>query len=40
VYAIGQAEKGIAYALNPKARYRVLQTRTMDKEHRIIAIET
>lgn len=38
--AIGQAEKGIAHALNPKAKYHALQTRTMGKEHRIIAIET
>jgi len=37
--AIGQAEKGIAQALNPAARYSVLQTRTMGKERCIIAIE-
>ncbi len=37
--AIGQAEKGIAHALNSKAKYSVLQTRTMGKEHCIIAIE-
>ena len=37
--AIGQAEKGIAHALNPKARYYVLQMRTMGKDHCVIAIE-
>jgi len=37
--AIGQAEKAIAQALNPKAKYHVLQTRTMGKEHCIIVIQ-
>jgi len=37
--AIGQAEKGIAYALNSKAKYNVLQTRTMGRDHCMIAIE-
>lgn len=37
--AIGQAEKGIAHALNPKAKYHVLQTRSMGKECCVIAIE-
>ncbi len=37
--AIGQAEKGIAHALNPVAKYHVLQTRTMGKERCIIEIE-
>jgi len=37
--AIGQAEKGIIHALNPEAKYYVLQTRTMGKEHCVIAIE-
>lgn len=37
--AIGQAEKGIAYVLNPKAKYHVLQTRSMGKEYCVIAIE-
>ncbi len=37
--AIGQAEKGIAHALNPGAVYDVLQTRTMGKDRCIIAIE-
>jgi len=37
--AIGQAEKGIAHALNPMAKYHVLQTRTMGKERCVIAIE-
>ncbi len=37
--AIGQAEKGIAHALNPKAKYHVIQTRTMGRNHCIIAIE-
>ena len=37
--AIGQAEKGIAHALNSGAKYNVLQTRTMGKDHCIIAIE-
>lgn len=37
--AIGQAEKGIAHALNPSAKYNVLQTRTMGKERCIIVIE-
>lgn len=37
--AIGQAEKGIAQALNPKAEYHILQTRTMDKDRCIRAID-
>jgi hypothetical protein len=37
--AIGQAEKGIAQALNPKAEYNVLQTRTMGKDFCIFTIE-
>jgi predicted hydrocarbon binding protein len=37
--AIGQAEKGIAHALNSEAKYHVLQTRTMGKDRCIIAIE-
>jgi len=37
--AIGQAERGIAQALNSEAKYNVLQTRTMGKDHCIIAIE-
>ena len=37
--AIGQAEKGIAHALNPGVKYYILQTRTMGKERCIIAIE-
>lgn len=37
--AIGQAEKGIAHALNPGVKYYILQTRTMVKERCIIAIE-
>jgi len=37
--AIGQAEKGIAHALNSEAKYNVLQTRTMGKDRCIIAIE-
>ena len=37
--AVGQAEKGIAQALNPKAKYHILQTRTMGKEYCIFAIE-
>lgn len=37
--AIGQAEKGIAHAFNSKAKYSVLQTRTMGKDRCIIAIE-
>lgn len=37
--AIGQAEKGIIHALNPESKYYVLQTRTMGKQHCVIAIE-
>jgi hypothetical protein len=37
--AIGQAERGIVQALNSEAKYNVLQTRTMGKDHCIIAIE-
>ena len=37
--AISQAEKGIAHALHPMAKYHVLQTRTMGKERCIIEIE-
>jgi hypothetical protein len=37
--AIGQAEKGIAHALNSNAKYNVLQTRTMGKDRCIIVIE-
>ena len=37
--AIGQAEKGIAQALNSKAEYNVLQTRTMGKDFCIFTIE-
>lgn len=37
--AIGQAEKGIAQALNPQAKYNVLQTRTMGKDFCIFTIE-
>lgn len=37
--AIGQAEKGIAQALNPKTKYNVLQTRTMGKDFCIFTIE-
>lgn len=37
--AIGQAEKGIAQALNPKAQYRILQTRTMGKGKCIFEVE-
>ena len=37
--AIGQAEKGIAQALNPEAKYNVLQTRTMGKDFCIFTIE-
>lgn len=36
--AIGQAEKGIAQALNPKAQYRILQTRTMGKDKCIFEV--
>jgi predicted hydrocarbon binding protein len=37
--AIGQAEKGIVNALNPKARYSIIQTRTMGKEFCVFTIE-
>lgn len=37
--AIGQAEKGIAQALNPKAQYHILQTRTMGKDKCIFEVE-
>jgi predicted hydrocarbon binding protein len=37
--AIGQAEKGIAQALNSEARYNVLQTRTMGKDFCVFTIE-
>ena len=37
--AIGQAEKGIAQALNPQAKYHILQTRTMNKDKCIFEIE-
>jgi predicted hydrocarbon binding protein len=37
--AIGQAEKGIAHALNPKAQYHILQTRTMGKDRCIFEVE-
>jgi predicted ArsR family transcriptional regulator len=37
--AIGQAEKGIAQALSPKAKYNILQTRTMGKDKCIFTIE-
>ncbi len=37
--AIGKAEKGIANALNPRARYNVVQTRTMGKDFCIFSIE-
>jgi predicted hydrocarbon binding protein len=36
---IGQAEKGIAQALNPKAQYHILQTRTMGKDKCIFEVE-
>jgi predicted hydrocarbon binding protein len=38
--AIGQAEKGIAQALNPEVKYYILQTRTMGKEYCVFAIES
>lgn len=37
--AIGQAEKGIAQALNAEAKYNVLQTRTMGKDFCVFSIE-
>lgn len=37
--AIGQAEKGIAQALNPQAKYHVLETRTMGRDRCTIEIE-
>jgi hypothetical protein len=37
--AIGQAEKGIAQALNPEAKYNILQTRTMGKTPCIFKVE-
>jgi len=37
--AIGQAEKGIAQALSPEAKYYIRQTRTMGKEYCVFAIE-
>lgn len=37
--AIGQAEKGIAHALNPKAKYHILQTRTMGKTPCVFEVE-
>lgn len=37
--AIGQAEKGIAQAINPEAKYSILQTRTMGKERCIFSVE-
>lgn len=37
--AIGQAEKGIAHALNPQAKYHILQTRTMSKDKCIFEVE-
>jgi predicted hydrocarbon binding protein len=37
--AVGQAEKGIAHALNSEVKYNVLQTRTMGKDRCIIAVE-
>jgi predicted hydrocarbon binding protein len=37
--AMGQAEKGIAQSINQKAKYNILQTRTMGKDFCIFAIE-
>jgi len=37
--AIGQAEKGIVNALNPEAKYSIIQTRTMGKDFCVFAIE-
>lgn len=37
--AIGQAEKGIAQALNSKARYHIFQTRTMGREFCAFEVE-
>jgi predicted hydrocarbon binding protein len=37
--AIGQAEKGIVNALNPKAQYNIIQTRTMGKDFCVFTIE-
>jgi hypothetical protein len=37
--AIGQAEKGIVKALNPEAKYNIIQTRTMGKDFCVFAIE-
>jgi predicted hydrocarbon binding protein len=37
--AMGQAEKGMAQALNSRARYHILQTRTMDKDKCIFEVE-
>jgi hypothetical protein len=37
--AIGQAEKGIVNALNPEAKYNIIQTRTMGKDFCVFAIE-
>jgi predicted hydrocarbon binding protein len=37
--AIGQAEKGIAQAFDPNAKYHILQTRTMGKEYCIFTVE-
>lgn len=36
---IGQAEKGIAQALNAQAKYHILQTRTMNKDKCIFEIQ-
>jgi predicted hydrocarbon binding protein len=37
--AIGQAERGIVNALNPEAKYSIIQTRTMGKDFCVFTIE-